>query len=116
MSDAESTPGAAFTPGVAPSEEAARARAKDMPFDLIDASDAAAKDRETASATERALARGAVLKRKRGGIKPRRVGLYAFLVTITFIWMMPLLVAVYEALRTNALRRGPRLPLRAPET
>jgi multiple sugar transport system permease protein len=104
VSDAESTPGAAFTPGAEPaipSEAAARARAKDMPFDLIDASDAAAKDRDAASAAERALARGVVVKQKRSGIKARRVGLYAFLVTITFIWVVPFLVAVYEAVRTN---------------
>jgi multiple sugar transport system permease protein len=30
------------------------------------------------------------------------VALYAFLVSITFVWMVPFLVAVYEALRTNA--------------
>jgi ABC-type sugar transport system, permease component len=48
-----------------------------------------------------AVARLAV-KPKRRRIKPRRVALYAFLVTITFVWLVPFLVAVYEALRTDA--------------
>jgi multiple sugar transport system permease protein len=38
-------------------------------------------------------------KRRR---KPRRVALYAFLTTLTFVWLVPFFVAVYEALRTNA--------------
>jgi len=42
------------------------------------------------------------MKPKRRRIKPRRVALYAFLVTITFVWLVPFLVAVYEALRTDA--------------
>ncbi|MGA2514025.1 MAG: carbohydrate ABC transporter permease [Candidatus Limnocylindrales bacterium] len=39
---------------------------------------------------------------KRRRTKPRRVALYAFLVAITFIWLVPFLVAVYEAFRTYA--------------
>ena len=35
-------------------------------------------------------------------IKPRRVALYAFLITLTFVWLVPFFVAVYEAVRTNA--------------
>lgn len=42
------------------------------------------------------------MKPKRRRTKPRRVVLYAFLVTITFVWLVPFLVAVYEALRTDA--------------
>ena len=42
------------------------------------------------------------MKPKRRRIKPRRVALYAFLITLTFVWLVPLFVAVYEAVRTNA--------------
>ena len=42
------------------------------------------------------------MKPKRRRIKPRRVALYAFLITLTFVWLAPLFVAVYEAVRTNA--------------
>jgi multiple sugar transport system permease protein len=35
-------------------------------------------------------------------VKPRRLGLYAFLITITFVWLVPFFVAVYEAVRSNA--------------
>jgi multiple sugar transport system permease protein len=42
------------------------------------------------------------MKPRRRLIKTRRVGLYAFLITLTFIWLMPFFVAVYEAVRTNA--------------
>ena len=44
----------------------------------------------------------AAMKPKRRRIKPRRVALYAFLITLTFVWLVPLFVAVYEAVRTNA--------------
>ena len=47
-------------------------------------------------------ARRPAMKPKRRRIKPRRVALYAFLITLTFVWLVPLFVAVYEAVRTNA--------------
>jgi multiple sugar transport system permease protein len=46
--------------------------------------------------------RDAATKPPRRRIKARRVGLYAFLITISFVWMVPFLVALYEALRSNA--------------
>ena len=42
------------------------------------------------------------MKPKRSRIKPRRVALYAFLITLTFVWLVPFFVAVYEAVRTNS--------------
>jgi multiple sugar transport system permease protein len=96
------TPGADASAIPTPNEESAEARGAAGPFDLIDASDAAEKSRDAASATKRSLARGAVLKPKRRRLTARRVGLYAFLIGITFVWTVPFLVAVYEALRSNS--------------
>jgi multiple sugar transport system permease protein len=42
------------------------------------------------------------MKPQRRRIKPRRVALYVFLITLTFVWLVPFFVAVYEAVRTNA--------------
>jgi len=42
------------------------------------------------------------MKPRRRLIRTRRLGLYAFLITLTFIWLVPFFVAVYEAVRTNA--------------
>ncbi len=47
-------------------------------------------------------ARPSAMKPGHRRVKPRRLGLYAFLVTITFVWLVPFFVAVYEALRSNA--------------
>jgi multiple sugar transport system permease protein len=69
--------------------------------DLIERSDAAARARDAASAAARAALR-TTRRPLRRRIKRRRVALYAFLITITFIWLVPFLVAVYEALRTDA--------------
>jgi len=41
------------------------------------------------------------MKPRRRLIRTRRLGLYAFLITLTFIWLVPFFVAVYEAVRTN---------------
>jgi multiple sugar transport system permease protein len=49
-----------------------------------------------------APASATVAKPKRRRLKPRRLGLQLFLIGMTFIWLVPFLVAVYEALRTNA--------------
>ena len=98
MSDTAATPGDA---AMKPSEAAARARLNDSDFDLLEASDAAVKASEAADAAERAAKRPVGAAATRSPIKLRRVGLYAFLITITFVWLMPLFVAIYEALRTN---------------
>ena len=119
MSDAAATPGnAAPTPGdvapateqsqLSPSEAAAQARLAGVPFDLMEASDNAAKARDAASAAERYAARGSLFKPEHKRFSRNRVGLYVFLIGITFVWLMPLLVAAYEALRTNGdvIRHG----------
>lgn len=66
----------------------------------LDPLDAAAQRRAADEAAEH-LARLAA-KKPRRRFKPRRVALYTFLVSITIVWLMPFLVAVYEALRTNS--------------
>lgn len=43
-----------------------------------------------------------VAQPKRGRLKRRRWGLQVFLIGMTVVWLIPFLVAVYEALRTNA--------------
>jgi multiple sugar transport system permease protein len=79
-------------------DAAPRAAATD---DLIERSDAAARARDAASAAARAGLR-TTRKPPRRRIKARRVALYAFLITLTLVWLVPFFVAVYEALRTNA--------------
>ncbi|GEM_PF-19052 len=69
--------------------------------ELIERADAAAKARDAASAKARDAARTTRMAPRRR-IKARRIGLYIFLITITFVWLVPFFVAVYEALRTNA--------------
>ena len=66
----------------------------------LDAIDGAAERREAAEAADH-LAR-LMARKPRRRVKPRRLMLYTFLVSITFVWLVPFLVAVYEALRTNA--------------
>ncbi|HEX7490835.1 MAG TPA: carbohydrate ABC transporter permease [Candidatus Limnocylindrales bacterium] len=105
MSDEAVTPDEAAAPtepSLKPSEAAARALLNHVEFDLIEAADRAAKAREEASAAERAARCQKSPVKTRARIKFRRIGLYAFLISITCVWLMPLLVAVYEALRTNS--------------
>ncbi|MGD0248205.1 MAG: carbohydrate ABC transporter permease [Candidatus Limnocylindrales bacterium] len=67
--------------------------------DLIEASDAAAAARDAASTAAHSKRLPA---RKPKHRRRRRLGLYAFLIAITFAWLVPFFVAVYEAVRTNA--------------
>ena len=89
---------AATSAADATSDAAPRVPATD---EVIERADAAAKERDAASAKARA-ALSVTWKPPRRRIKVRRIGLYVFLITITFIWLVPFFVAVYEALRTNA--------------
>ena len=77
------------------------ARLAGVPFDLMEAADKASKARDAASAAERYAARGSLFKPSHKRFSRNRIGLYAFLIAITGVWLMPLLVAVYEAVRTN---------------
>ena len=66
----------------------------------VDQIDAAASTRDAAEAAEHLALLSA--KRRKRRFKPRRVALYVFLSTLAFVWLVPFLVAVYEAVRTNA--------------
>jgi multiple sugar transport system permease protein len=92
---------AAVTGNAAPSAGDIAVSAAAVVDEVIARADAAAAARDRAGAAERA-ARLKANKPKRRRITARRVGLYAFLITMTFVWLMPLLVAVYQALRSNA--------------
>ena len=95
MSPARKTADAAVAPG-----EAGAVVKTGVVDELIEASDRAAAARDAAGAAER-LARLKAKKPSRGH-RARRVGLYTFLIGITFVWLVPLLVAIYEAVRTNS--------------